>query len=132
MLFLDSNIAMYVAGRDHPFKEPSLNLFRRTARGEVDAATDVEVLQEILYRYHHTREIKKGFTVFDVVLQSVPLIFPILLEDLLRAKDLLFTYREIQPRDAIHAAVMINRGLKTIVSYDRHFDGIAGIERVEP
>jgi predicted nucleic acid-binding protein len=35
-------------------------------------------------------------------------------------------------RDAIHASVMINRGIKIIASFDKHFDCIKEIKRIEP
>jgi predicted nucleic acid-binding protein len=131
-LFIDANIPMYVAGREHRFKSPSTLFLRRVAEGKVRAASDVEVLQEILYRYHHLREIEKGFVVFEAFAQAVPVIYPVLLEDALRAKELLRAHPGIKPRDALHAAVLRGRGLDTIVSYDRDFDRIPGIKRVEP
>jgi predicted nucleic acid-binding protein len=123
---------MYVAGRQHPFKEPSTSFLRKVALGEVRAASDVEVLQEILYRYYHTGEIEKGFRVFDVFIQTIPHIHEVTLDDLLTARQLLSTHPTIKPRDAIHAAVMLRVGVKTIVSYDHHFDDLRGIRRLEP
>ncbi|MYD86519.1 MAG: type II toxin-antitoxin system VapC family toxin [Acidobacteria bacterium] len=38
----------------------------------------------------------------------------------------------VPPRDAIHTAVMLRTGVRTIVSYDRHFDELPGIVRVTP
>ena len=131
-VFIDTNIPMYVAGREHRFKPPSTLFLRRVAEGKVSAATDVEVLQEILYRYHHLREIEKGFLVFDAFAQAVPVIYPVFLDDTLKAKELLRAHPGIKPRDAIHAAVLRGRGLDTIVSYDRDFDRIPGIRRIEP
>lgn len=131
-IFVDANIPMYVAGRDHPFKEPSAAFLRKVARSEIEAASDVEVLQEILYRYFHTREVQQGFMVLAAFLQTIPLFHPVLLEDVLGARDLLRRYAAIEPRDAIHAAVMFRTGLDTILSYDAHFDAIAGIQRIEP
>jgi predicted nucleic acid-binding protein len=123
---------MYVAGREHPFKEPSTSFLRKVALGEVTAASDVEVLQEILYRYYHTGEIEKGFRVFDVFIQTIPHIHTVTLDDLLTARQLLSTHPTIKPRDAIHAAVMLRVGVRTIASYDHHFDDLEGIRRLEP
>ncbi len=36
------------------------------------------------------------------------------------------------PRDAIHAAVMRRHAIRTVVSYDCHFDELPDIERVTP
>jgi predicted nucleic acid-binding protein len=48
MLFVDSNIPMYVAGRDHPLPVAAR---RPRARARSDLYTSTEVLQAILYRY---------------------------------------------------------------------------------
>jgi predicted nucleic acid-binding protein len=38
----------------------------------------------------------------------------------------------IQTRDAFLAAVMLNHGLREIISTDSHFDRIPAIRRVDP
>ena len=51
MIFVDSNIPMYLVGADHPHKGASRSLLERAiADGEV-LVTDADVLQEILHRY---------------------------------------------------------------------------------
>lgn len=123
---------MYVAGRSHPYKEPCTRFMREVARGKIEAVADVEILQEILYRFYHVRQLEKGFALFDAFLQVVPLFHAVMLEDLLRSKRLLSQYPALSPRDAVHAAVMLRVGITTVVSYDRHFDGVEGIRREEP
>jgi predicted nucleic acid-binding protein len=34
--------------------------------------------------------------------------------------------------DAYHAVVLLHRGLDEVLSFDRHFDRIPGITRIEP
>ena len=131
-VFVDANIPMYVAGRDHEHKEPSTRFMRAIARRRVDAVSDVEVLQEILYRYRAVRRTSIGFAVFDTVIATIPHIYPILLGDLRRSRAILAEYPGVEPRDAIHVAVMRRTGVRGIVSYDEHFDGIPGVERLTP
>jgi len=50
-VFIDSNIPMYVAGAEHPNRQPALRFLERVRDCAVDAVTSTEVLQEILYRY---------------------------------------------------------------------------------
>ena len=131
-MFVDSNIPMYVAGRDHPFKTPCTKFMRAVARRTIDAVSDIEVLQEILHRYHAIKQPNVGFAVFETVVATVPLIHPVSLEDLLVSKAILARHPRVQPRDAIHVAVMQRVGIRTVVSYDRHFDQIDAVERVTP
>ncbi len=131
-VFVDSNIPMYVAGRDQAFKTPCTEFMRAVARRTIDAVSDIEVLQEILYRYHALRQTSIGFAVFETVVATIPLIHPVSLEDLLASKAVLAAHPGVQPRDAIHVAVMQRTGIRTVVSYDQHFDLIGAVARVTP
>ena len=44
-VFIDSNVPMYVAGRDHPNREPSRRFLDGVRRGVVQGCTSTEVLQ---------------------------------------------------------------------------------------
>lgn len=48
-----------------------------------------------------------------------------------KAQDLVEKYR-LTPRDAIHAATALENKITTIVSYDKDFDEINEITRIEP
>jgi predicted nucleic acid-binding protein len=131
-VFIDTNIPMYAAGRAHPAKQPSVSLLHRIADGELDAATDVEVLQEILHRFSVIDRREDGFRTFDLFSRVIPVIYPIEVRDLLEARALMAEYRSIQARDAIHLAVMQRYQIEVIYTFDRHFDGIPAVDRVEP
>lgn len=50
MIFVDSNIPMYLVGAAHPNKEASRRRVERAIIEEERLVTDAEVLQEILHR----------------------------------------------------------------------------------
>jgi predicted nucleic acid-binding protein len=52
--------------------------------------------------------------------------------DIERAMDLWSEHERLDMRDAIFAAQALNREIDAILSPDRGFDGIAGLERVDP
>lgn len=52
--------------------------------------------------------------------------------DLSRALELLDRHDALTTRDAMHAAVALNRGIDAIVTADRHFDAIPAVERIDP
>lgn len=131
-VFIDANIPMYAAGEAHPHKEPSLQLLEQVAAGRLRAVTDSEVLQEILYRFWALKLLPKALEVFDHFLLAVPVVLPVTKRDMARAKAILVQETGLPPRDAVHAAVLLNNGLKSICSYDRHFDRVPGIRRMEP
>ena len=131
-LFVDTNIPMYAAGRSHAFKGPSAAFMRAVGERRVDAVSDVEVLQEILHRYRAVNRARTGFVVFEAFTTAIRLFHPVVLDDLWECRSILARHDGLRPRDAIHAAVMRRTEIGTIVSYDRHFDAIPGIDRVAP
>lgn len=48
------------------------------------------------------------------------------------ALDLLVDHGRLRTADAVTAATALNRGIPAVLSADRDFDGIAGVERVDP
>ena len=131
-MFVDANIPMYAAGGSHPFKAPCAEFLRAVGRRQVDAVSDVEVLQEILHRYRAVRRGADGFVVFESFTTAIRLFHPVVLDDLWECRRILGQHDTIQARDAIHASVMRRAGVRTIVSYDRHFDEIPRVDRATP
>lgn len=132
MILVDSNIFMYAAGADHPNKRSSADLVERIARGEVDAAIDVEVLQEILHRYRAIHRWEEGRLVYDLVRTVVPVVLDVSVETLDQARKLMDQHADLSARDAVHAATCLQHQLGAICTFDRDFDAIDGLRRVEP
>jgi len=49
-----------------------------------------------------------------------------------RARSVSDAYPLLMARDALHAAVVLEHQLDGVCSYDRDFDPVAGVARVEP
>jgi len=131
MVFIDSNIPMYVAGREHPHRDPSRRFLARVQRGEVEGCTSTEVLQEILYRYSALQRRDLARQVYDLFVQICPTVFDVTLADTDRARDLLLELDRVSARDAVHAGVMINHGVERIATFDAGFDTVPGLSRVD-
>jgi predicted nucleic acid-binding protein len=132
VVLIDANVFMYAAGAEHPNKRPSLAYLERIAREEIDAVIDAEVLQEILHRYRALKRWPEGRQVYDLARRIVPVVLPVTVETLDAARTLMDRYDRISARDALHAAVAAAHGIPEICSYDRDFDDVEGLERVEP
>jgi len=129
-VFIDSNVPMYVAGRDHPLREPARRFLERARAGEIDACTSTEVLQEILYRYAALKRLDLARQVYELFVMLCPVVYPVTLADTDRAKQLVCDGRGIGVRDAIHAAVMLNNDLKEVATFDAGFDLIHEVRRL--
>jgi len=130
-VFIDSNIPMYVAGREHPNRAPALRFMKRVQAREVEGCTSTEVLQEILYRYSAIGRRDLAGRVYDLFASICPVVFPTTLADTDRARALIQEISQISARDAVHAAVMGNHLLEWIATFDRGFDHVPGIRRFE-
>jgi predicted nucleic acid-binding protein len=64
------------------------------------------------------------------VLGLVDEVFPIELENVERAKTVLLGKYRLSARDAIHLAVMEQRGTEQILSFDRGFDRYPNVRRL--
>lgn len=131
MVFIDSNIPMYVAGREHPLREPARRFLERVRTGEVEGCTSTEVLQEILYRYVGLRRLDLARQVYALFVQLCPNVFPVTLADTDRAAALLGDGGELSVRDAVHAAVMLNHDVHDVATFDKGFDVLAEIRRLD-
>jgi predicted nucleic acid-binding protein len=132
MIFLDANVWMYAAGGEHPNKIASVRLLEAIARGEVEATTSTEVLQEILHRYRALNRWQDGGRVYDLARTVVPNVVPVTVQMTDRARELLDRHDNLMARDALHAATCEVIGASYLCSYDADFDAIAGLRRIEP
>ena len=130
--FLDTNIVMYAIGKEHPYKTPCRAVLERVGRDEIDVVSNTEVLQEILHRYVSMRRPDLAELAYRSLEKACDQIFPVTKADLDQAFTLLKAHPDIRSRDAVHAAVMLNNGITSILSTDPHFDHITGITRIEP
>ena len=130
MIFVDSNIPMYLVGADHPLKPRARRLTEDAVAAGETLCTDAEVLQEILHRYRALHRSDMIDPAFAAVLGIVDVVYPIQLADVERARRLLASKGEMSARDALHLAVMQGRDVGRILSFDAGLDGIPGIQRV--
>ena len=128
-VFIDSNIPMYVAGRDHPNRESALRFLQAVRTGELDACTSTEVLQEILYRYSGMGRTDLMKRVYDLFVEVCPIVLPVTLADTDRAKAMLCEMDGLSARDSVHAAVMLNNDVQVVATFDQGFDRVPSVRR---
>ena len=130
MIFIDSNIPMYLIGATHRHKIDARRLVEEAvAKGE-RLVTDAEVMQEILHRYAAIDRRAAIQPAFDVLLGIVDEVFPVDADAVQRAKSILYGKPRLSARDAIHLATMAAHGSTRIMSFDSGFDGYPGVERI--
>lgn len=130
MVFIDSNIPMYLIGAAHPHKTDAQRLLERCIALEQRLVTDAEVLQEILHRYAAIGRPDAIQPAFDSLLGVTDEVFPVERIDAEKAKDVLLGSKGLSARDALHVAIMRRYGVSEILSFDTGFDGCPGIKRL--
>lgn len=130
MILIDSNVPMYLVGAEHPHKADARRLLEHLISEPERLVTDAEVLQEILHRYVAIDRRDAIQPALDAILSVVDEVFPVECADVLTARDVLLGSRKLSARDALHVAVMRRHGVEQVLSFDRGFDGLAGIRRI--
>lgn len=130
MIFIDSNVPMYLIGAEHPNKDRVKKLLDQLIEARERFATDVEVYQEILHRYAAIRRpdaIDAAFASLDAIADEVVAFG---MAEIRAARELIGSVDGISARDALHVAVMRSAGINRILSMDRGFDDCLDIERL--
>lgn len=128
----DTAVFVYAIGADHEYREPCRQLVALAGDGVIVGDASVELLQELV----HVRARRTGDRAGSVRLArrvaSLCRLQSVEPEDLTMALRLFETHEALGARDAVHAATALNRGIDAIVSPDRDFDGVPGLERIDP
>jgi predicted nucleic acid-binding protein len=130
VIFVDSNIPMYLIGALHANKDAARRRLEECITRAERLVTDAEVLQEILRRYHAIRRPDAIQPAFDALLGVVDEVFPIERGDVEQARALLLGGASLSARAAVHVAVMKRQGVSRVLSFDAGFDAVGWIERV--
>lgn len=127
MIFVDSNIPMYLVGESHPHKFDTQRMLERAVTTNERLVTDAEVLQEILHRYTAIDRQDAIQPALGVILALADEVIPITRHDVEAARDIVMQVRGLSARDAIHGAIMQRHGISTIMTFDRGFAALPGI-----
>ena len=131
MIFIDSNVPMYLVGAQHPNKTRAVQLVAELIRNGERLVTDIEVYQEVLHRYtaiRRTDAIDAAFQSLDAIVDEV---FAFGMPEIRVARTLIDSVDGVSARDALHVAIMRSNRVDRILSFDLGFDAIPGIERVQ-
>ena len=130
MIFIDSNVPMYIVGGSHPNKALARRLLERAVVDGERLVTSAEVFQEILHRYVSIRRRQAIRPAFEALSRVVDEVFSVGLADTERARDMVLERESVSARDALHVAVMEREKVDQILTFDTGFDEFPGIRRV--
>jgi predicted nucleic acid-binding protein len=130
VIFVDSNVPMYLIGAPHPHRSDAQQWLEKLVSERERLVTDAEVLQEILHRYAAINRRDAIQPAFDALLGLADQVLAVERAHLERAKEIVLGRWHLSARDAVHLAVMEQNGIDRILSFDSGFDGFPGITRL--
>lgn len=128
----DTSIFVYALGGEHPYKEPCREILRRAAAGDLQGEASADLLQEFIHQRVRRTGDRLGAAKAARSLATLAWWHPVEPNDVQRGIDLFETHNELNARDAVFAALAINRGIDAILTTDRAFDGVDELERIDP
>lgn len=128
----DTGVFIYALGGEHLYREPCRAIMGMGVEGRLAGEASVELLHEFV----HVRARRRGTRAMAVAdarnIAASSRLHQVSHADMERALELWTEHERLDMRDAIFAAQALNRGIDAILSPDRGFEGIPGLERVDP
>jgi hypothetical protein len=130
LIFIDSNVPMYLVGAEHPNKATARRVLERLVAAGEPMVTSAEVFQEMLHRYAALRRLDAVGPAFAVLHGMADRVLDIGVADVERARVWVMATPDLSARDALHVAVMERENVDRILSFDGAFDRLAFLSRV--
>ena len=132
MIVLDTTVLVYAKGADHPLRDPCRRLIEAIAARRVEATTTPEVIQEFM----HVRARRRNRADAAALARDyAELLSPLLLVDrpqLHRGLVLFEAVTNLGAFDSVLAAATLSAAATHLVSADRAFSEVEGLDTVEP
>ncbi|MCL5025205.1 MAG: PIN domain-containing protein [Chloroflexi bacterium] len=131
--FLDTNIILRHLLEDHPEQSPRATAYlQRVENGEIELRTaDTVVFEAVFTLQRHYRQPKERIREAVLPLIELP---GIILPGKRRFRRVFDLYVDLNLSfaDAYHAVLMEHLRLDEIITFDRGFDRVGGVKRLEP
>lgn len=128
----DTSIFVYALGVEHSYREPCREIVRRATAGDLQGEASADLLQELAHQ--RARRTGERISAVEATKHVAKLAWwhPVEPDDVHRGLNLFSAYSDLGARDAVFAALALNRGIDAILSTDRAFDAVLGLERIDP
>jgi predicted nucleic acid-binding protein len=131
VIYVDSNVPMYLIGAEHPNKRRVIELVATLLSARERLVTSAESFQEILHRYRALNDREHMNAAYEALEAMVADVAGVAKDDVDRARLLFGIYPGLSSRDCLHVAVMERMGCRQIWTYDTGFSAVPSIQRIE-
>jgi len=131
--FLDSTTLIHAIDKNAKHHKECLNIVSRAAKGEINATTSLETLEETLFILTKLTSVTTAIRVTHDYLRMTKIkkieMNTAIFEHALEIMEITPLKR---PKDAINVATMLEHGIQKIISEDQDYDTTDLIQRVHP
>jgi predicted nucleic acid-binding protein len=128
----DTGVFIYAMGSSHPYREPCRAILQDVQAKRLAAEASVELIHEFAYvRLRQVGNRAEAVRSAQAIVRSF-LLHAVERADIGRALDVWSEHERLDMRDALFAAQALNRDIDAILSPDRDFDSVPGLERIDP
>lgn len=128
----DTSVFIYALGGEHPYRDPCRAIMGMGVEGRLAGEASIELLHEFVH-VRARRMATRATAVADARnIAATSRLHAVGRADIERALKLWAEHERLDMRDAIFAAQALNRGIDAILSADRDFDGVDGLQRIDP
>lgn len=128
----DTGVFIYALGGEHLYREPCRAILREMRGGQLPGEASVELIHEFTYVRRRKQVTRRDAAESARDIADMCRLHAVEPSDIERALNLWSDYELLNMRDAIFAAQALNRDIDAILSPDRGFEGIPGLERIDP
>ena len=131
--FLDSTTLIHAIDKSAEYHKECLDIINKAAKGEINAATNLETLEETLFILSKLTSTSTALRVIRDYLKMTKIKkYETKLAIFEHALEIMEITPLKRPKDAINAATMLEHGIQKIISEDKEYDKVGLIQRVHP
>ncbi len=131
--FLDSTTLIHAVDKRAEYYKECLNVITKAAKGEINAATSLETLEETLFILSKLTSPSTAISVTQDYLKMTKIKkYEMKLATFEHALEIMEITPLKRPKDAINIATMLEHNITKIVSEDKEYDKVGLIQRVHP
>jgi predicted nucleic acid-binding protein len=128
----DTSIFVYALGDEHPYREPCREIVVKAGSSALHGEASADLLQELAHQRFRRTGDRAAAVAAAREASTLCRLHPVEPDDVLRGLDIYQTHPRLDARDAVFAALALNRDLDAILTADRAFDEVEGLERIDP
>lgn len=131
--FLDSTTLIHAVDKSAEYHKECLNVISKAAKGEINAATSLETLEETLFILSKLTSPPTALRVTHDYLKMIKIKkYEMKLNIFEHALEIIEITSLKRPKDAINVATMLEHNIPKIISEDKEYDKISLVQRVPP